>query len=135
MSRTYADNRIKEALRRNNGHLLKARQQVIAWTYEDTKLLHELTRPHLLGIVAHAVNRIASEMPEETGNKKAPPPKPKKETRDQQFGKELLKVLANGDPAIFGQENFSPPAKSTRASQRHVDTLRTISEKSGEKKV
>ena len=60
MSREYAEKRIKEALHLTRGNIAKARQQVIAWTHDDMKLLHALTKPHMTGIVAHAVGRVAS---------------------------------------------------------------------------
>ena len=62
MSREYADKRIREALRLAKGNVTKARQQIMAWTNEDPKLLQALTKPHLTGIAAHAINRVVSSM-------------------------------------------------------------------------
>ena len=58
MSREYAENRIADALSQSNGNPTRARQKVIAWAFEDPKLLQALTQPHMTGIVAHAVNRV-----------------------------------------------------------------------------
>ena len=58
MSREYAEKRIKDALKQARGNATKARQQIIAWTNEDPKLLQALAQPHLTGIVAHAINRV-----------------------------------------------------------------------------
>ncbi len=139
MSLDYAENRIREALRLSNGHPLKARQQIIAWTYEDAKLLHALTKPHLTGIVAHAVSRVVSRLnlPEEQENaprKRTKNVKVKPVEKEEEFGKDLLKALAQGDPAIFGQEAFSAPVKARKASKKHVDTMKLLSAQSRMKK-
>lgn len=128
MSREYAENRIREALRLTGGHPLKARQQIIAWTYEDAKLLHALTKPHITGIVAYAINRVLVKEGEED---KAPDPTPDFDALPgEKFGKELLKALAMGQPAVFGQESFSAHVPKSGASQRHIDALRQIAAKS-----
>ncbi len=141
MSLDYAENRIREALRITGGHPLKARQQVIAWTYEDPKLLHALAKPHLTGIVAHAVSRVIAklDLPEEKQKKARIKPKTETVTKaakktEEQFGLDLLKALAKGDPAIFGQEGFSPPVKSKQASQQHVETMKRLAGQSKTKK-
>lgn len=136
MSRDYAEGRIREALRRSGGNMIKARQQVIAWTYEDTKLLHELAKPHLTGIVAHAVGRVSSIMTREEGDesklsvedivRKTTPPVKAAKNKEEKFGLDLLKAIAQGDPAMFGQESFAAPVKSKQASQRHVDTIKSL---------
>ena len=43
MSREYAEQKIKQALELTRGNATQARQQVIAWCHEDTKLLQALT--------------------------------------------------------------------------------------------
>ena len=58
MSLEYAERRIIKALEAAKGNPTRARQQIIAWSHDDPKLLLALARPHLTGIVAHAVNRV-----------------------------------------------------------------------------
>ncbi len=135
MSREYAENRIREALKMTGGHQMKARQQVIAWTYEDPKLLHELTRPHMTGIVAHAVSRVSLRMAEpeeeipEAPKAERRPLKKQQDRETDAFGRDLLKALSHGDPAVFGQESFSPQMRRGKASQRHIDALKMMSSK------
>lgn len=136
MSREYAESRIREALRQSKGHALRTRQLVIAWTYEDAKLLHALARPHLTGIVAYAVSRVVDR---QTVVDEPPAPVPKKQARPaadgsgDQFGRDLLKAIARGEPAMFGQESFGPPMRSRKASQQHIDALKLMAEKSRSK--
>ncbi|MCL4679419.1 MAG: hypothetical protein KJ017_12590 [Alphaproteobacteria bacterium] len=129
-SRLYVENRIREALKKARGNKNLARQQLIAWTYEDAKLLHALTRPHLDGIIAYNIDRLLSgrgEAAKEEGVNaktaaKTPPPAARKAKVDD-FGMELLRAVAASDAAIFGQETGAPPAKRGQASRRHVDAL------------
>lgn len=129
-SRLYVENRIREALKKARGNKNLARQQLIAWTYEDAKLLHALTRPHLDGIIAYNIDRLLSgrsEAAKEEGVNaktaaKAPPPAGRKPKADD-FGMELLRAVAASDATIFGQEAGAPPAKRGQASRRHVDAL------------
>lgn len=134
MNRDYAERRIREALKASGGNTTKARQTVIAWALEDTKLLHELVAPHLTGIAAHAVNRVLT-----LKEKPAPeaPPQPvtaAKETRNDPFGMEILKAIALGNPAQFGQESASAPVRRQAASQRHIDAIRQMVSKDKTKK-
>ncbi len=127
MSREYAEKRIAEALRLAKGNAAKARQQVIAWTYEDPKLLHALARPHLTGIVAHAVNRVISQ------KGKMPPEVPKApkglDMAPGSFGKEILGALSGRNAPNFGQESMAPPIKKKGASQQHIDAIRRLARK------
>lgn len=129
MSREYADKRIREALRLAKGNATKARQQIVAWTNEDPKLLMALTKPHLTGIVAHAINRVVSRMesgldepediPETPAGLNMPP---------ETFGMEIMQAL-KGSNAVFGHEGAGP-ARRPQASQRHIDALKKIAAKS-----
>jgi hypothetical protein len=130
MSREYAESRIREALKLCRGNATRARQQVIAWTFEDPKLLQALARPHLSGIVAHAVGRVltkgsgdnaeAEEMPS------TPPPL---DMSPSSFGKEILAALTSKNTAMFGHETEVPPVRKRQASQRHVNALKQMSTK------
>ncbi len=149
MSLEYAEGRIKEALRLSGGNRLKARQQIIAWTYEDNKLLHALAKPHLSGIVAYNVERVDSGRAEAM---KAPPPvaepkpaplrqqqtAPKKNTGENaprpaskapdtsSFGLEILKAATGSRPTMFGLEDTGAPKKRQGVSQSHIDTIKSL---------
>lgn len=133
MSREYADKRIAEALRLSKGNATKARQQIIAWTNEDPKLLLALTKPHLTGIVAHAINRVVhraetgADLPEDIPETPTPLDLP-----PETFGEEIMSALKNSN-AVFGHEGGSTPGRRGQASQRHIDALRYIAGK-GKKK-
>jgi hypothetical protein len=130
MSREYADKRIREALRLAKGNATRARQQIIAWTNEDPKLLMALTKPHLTGIVAHAINRVihnaeagadmAEDIPETPTPLNMPP---------ETFGQEIMQALKSSNAAVFGHEGGSTPGRRGQASQRHIDALRHIAKK------
>lgn len=133
MSLKYAEQRIKEALVNAGGNQARARQQVIAWAFEDAKLLQALTKHHLTGIAAYHIERVASgraAKPKTAAVAKAPKATPKKE---ESFGKEILKAVANTDSAIFGLETYSSPQKKGRASQQHIDAIRQMAARSKNK--
>lgn len=124
MSEKHVQTRIEEALARTDGNVARARMQILDEAARDHDLLYGLARPHLSGIVAYAVDRVARK-------KSAPPESPPAEPDIQAlpgeaFGKELLKALALGDPAKFGEESFSASARRGGASQRHIDAIRQI---------
>ncbi|AGH98337.1 hypothetical protein [Micavibrio aeruginosavorus] len=128
MSREYAESRIREALRLSRGNATKARQQVIAWSYEDPRLLMALAQPHLTGIVAHAVNRVV-EHPEGAIIDEDIPATPRTlDMAPDTFGKEILKALSGAGTAIFGHESGSPALSGRRkkASQSHIDALKKL---------
>jgi hypothetical protein len=124
MNRDYAERRIREALKTNNGNEAKARQQIIAWALDDSKLLQELVAPHITGIVAHAVGRVKTMKEPRIP---AEPAKGKKAAggKEEQFGMEILKAIALGNPAQFGLES-GVAIKKQQASQRHVDAIRAM---------
>jgi len=136
MSLEYAEQRIKEALKLSGGSQVKARQQIIAWTFEDAKLLHALAKPHLSGIVAYNIERVASGRAEAAKqakaepDKKAQPKKSKTNGKDQEepFGLEILKAVA-GSSEIFGLEDPGAPTQRTGVSQSHVDAIRAMTAK------
>ena len=129
MNREYAERRIREALKASGGNATIARQQVIAWAFDDAKLLHELVAPHITGIAAHAVNRVMT-MKEKPVPAAPPAPKPEaKDAKGDEFGMEILKAIALGNPAQFGLESGAS-IKKQAASQRHVDAIRQMVSKS-----
>ena len=128
MNRDYSERRIRDALKSSGGNISRARQEITAWAFDDAKLLHELVAPHITGIVAHAVNRVA------TMKEKPAPAAPEqaqsqtvnaKGVKGDPFGMEILKAIALGNPAQFGLENGAPTKKQA-ASQRHVDAIRAM---------
>lgn len=139
MTLEYAEGRIKEALKLAKGNRIKARQQIIAWTFEDAKLLHALAKPHLSGIVAYNIERVASGRADaakaapQTKEKNAEAPKkaankPVKKN-EEQFGMELLKAVAGSSTAIFGLEDAGAPQKRSGTSQNHIDAIHAIASK------
>ena len=126
MSREYAERRIKEAVKKAGGNAERAKQQVIAWTMEDTKLLDALTRPHLTGIVAYNIERVMSgrSAAKEEAVQEKPP------AQEDEFGIEILKAVAATNAAVFGQESNAVPIKRGRASKQHIDAIRQMAGKS-----
>ena len=129
MSTSYAENRIREALKASKGSSLKARQLLTKWCAEDQRLLQALTAPHMTGIVAHAVERVSAKIA-----RGEPAPAPDAQVHQDEsdgvdFGKELLKNFAMGKPAKFAQEGFSAPLKKKRASQSHIDAIHLLAGK------
>ena len=130
MSYEYVENRIKEALRLSGGHPLKARQQILAWCYEDPKLLHGLTRPHLDGIAAYAINRVIHKQTAE---------EPEGEGLDvdslagEALGKDLLKAFVGRKGDDFGRSTGLPSSRRKRASQSHIDAIHLMSKKNQDK--
>lgn len=130
MSREYAESRIKEALKLARGNATRARQQIIAWTNEDPKLLQALAQPHLTGIVAHAVNRVVYKQGVEDHEDEVPDAPQTLDMAPDTFGKEILKALASENTTIFGRDNGAGPARPKQASQSHIDALKQIASKS-----
>lgn len=130
MSREYAEKRIKEALKKTNGNAVKARQQVIAWTYEDSKLLHALTKAHLTGIVAYNIERILSGRGAAEENPIPTSAPTKKKAEEENFGTELLKAVAGNSGAMFGLEAYSGnSSKRPKVSKSHLQAIQAMTRK------
>ena len=125
MNREYSEAKIREALKQSAGNATKARQQVIAWAFDDTKLMHELMAPHMTGIVAHAINHVMS-MKEKPARPPVPQPVDTTGAGNDPFGMEILKAIALGNPAQFGLESGNATSKKQEASQRHVDAIKQM---------
>ncbi len=130
MSREYAEKRIRDALNMSKGNTTKARQQIIAWTNEDPKLLQALAQPHLTGIVAHAVSRVVHKQEIDDHETDVPDMPQSLNMAPDTFGKEILKALASESTAMFGRDNGAGPARRKQASQSHIDALKQIASKS-----
>lgn len=131
MSREYADTKIKEALSLCNGNMALARKQIVLLAQEDPALLEALTKPHLDGIVAYQVERVASGRaePEKRGIKGIP----LEAIKDEDFGMQLLRAVAAEDVTIFGMENTTG-AKRKSASKQHIDAIHKIASNRKSKK-
>ena len=144
MSSDYAVTKIKEALELSKGNAARARQMVIAWCHEDAKLLHALARPHLTGIVAYQVDRVASGRADAQLSKikaqKGPAPSQAAEAAEQveNFGAEILKALSGaGGGSTFGTEAYGGQSLASRpkgVSKSHVDAIKMMAAKSSVKK-
>ena len=129
MSQDYVQGKIKRALELTRGNATQARQQIIAWCAEDPKLLQALTRPHMTGIVAHAVNRVMSGKTEP----QVISPPPESAVAKGEFGMEILKTIAGGDTAQFGRENNGRPLRKKGVSQSHIDAIQKMIKESQKK--
>jgi hypothetical protein len=132
MSNEYVEHRIQEALKLCNGNATRARQQIIAWCHEDTKLLQGLVNPHLTGIVAYNIERITSGRAQNARPKPinaAPGPRAPKDPvgNDENFGMEILKTIAGNAGPMFGLEG--PQAPSSRrpgVSAKHIEAIKAL---------
>ena len=115
MSMEYIERRVQEALELHLGNTHKARQQVIAWTYEDENLLHALAKPHLSGIVAYHIERVASGRAEAA--KKGPPPAPKPSPEQHK----PAKTKANVDADEFGLNILKAVTSIEAGHTIHID--------------
>lgn len=134
MSREYAEDRIREALKLAKGNPTRARQQVIAWAAEDQRLLWALVQPHLTGVVAHAINRVIYREGIESEPETPPMPRPKAlNMAPETFGKQILNALTSHNTPIFGLEGSATSAGPKKASQSHIDALKKIAGKAKKK--
>ncbi len=134
MSLKYAEEKIEEALKLAKGNPMRARQQVMSWAFGDPKLLYALTKNHLTGIVAYHVDRVASgraaKQAETPQPKKAVAPAHKATSKEEEFGLQLLKAVANSSAEVFGLEDTGKPRTKGQVSQSHVDALKALASKS-----
>lgn len=149
-SKALAEKRIQEALSEAGGNTTQAQKILIGWAMRDHDLLLALVKPHITGITAHAVNRVAqgTTKPQSVGNpaqankteaSKAPTSQPEKTTMKKKIpkdsiGMDILKTIAAGETAQFGQENYGRPLGKKGASQRHIDAIHQIIKSGASKK-
>lgn len=129
MSKEYAEDRIREALKMHGGNLTLARQQIMSWAFEDSKLLYALAKPHLNGIIAYQVERVASGRADRERTAVPRAQQTQKPIKDENFGMDLLRAVAAADAAIFGQENIAFPRKTGSASSQHINAIKHIASK------
>jgi len=128
---SYSEEKIQDALKAAKGNTTQAKKQILQWALKDQQLLISLVKPHLVGIVAHAVGRLSAgkeeaQTPKAVSTLEQPKPLQKQQYQKSTFGMDILRTIAGGDTAQFGQENYGRPLKKQRASQRHIDAIRTI---------
>ena len=131
MSKEYAESRIREALKKHKGNNTLARQQVMAWAYEDHKLLTELTQIHLKGITAYWVDRVKSK--NHTPKEVPEAPIVQKVSKKHSFGEEMLRSFATQKNQTFGLEESVSNIGRRQASQKHIDAINLIASKGKEK--
>ena len=119
MSKEYAESKIKDALKLCNGNLGLARQQIVALAQEDSELLKAIVRPHLDGIVAYQVERVASGRAEKE-DKHPDMPLP---AIDEEFGMKLLRAAVAQDVKVFGRDDMHHPRKRKIASKQHIEAI------------
>lgn len=130
MSREYADTKIKEALQLCDGNMARARQQILTLAQDDLTLLSAIVQPHLDGIIAYQVERVASGRAElEKRHPNEPLPEP-----GENFGMDLLRAVASSDVAVFGQDDTSFNRKRKTASKQHIDAIHKIAASTRNKK-
>ena len=94
-----------------------------------TALLQALARPHLSGIVAHAVNRVITRLGSDNAEEETPPEPQAINMSPSSFGKEILAALTSKNTAMFGHEGEVPPSRRKPASQSHINALKAMSSK------
>lgn len=128
MTKSYAQERLLEALAKSRGNFSAAKRLIMTWAASDHKLLLELTGPHLTGIVAHALNRTQQNKSLAAVKRPSRPVTASKDPNEK-FGKELLKTFATDKPVKFAEEGFSAPIKRPAASQAHIDAINLLAGK------
>ena len=134
MTRDYSAAKIEEALKTAKGNSQIAQKLIIAKAIQDPKLLIELVKPHLTGIVGHAVNHVIKKQQTKSQNTQPEPKKAQSNNRKKDsFGLDILKTIAGGDTAQFGQESYARPVPKKSASQSHIDAIQQMIKKSQNK--
>ncbi len=122
----YAERYIRDALKMYKNDSLKARKQLLAWAFEDERLLHALIKPHLNGIAAYNIERVASGRSEKARALEPLAKKIKEKTPGQKekFGMEILRAVVDNDSSVFGFED--QPARRKKASQDHIEAIKKL---------
>ena len=129
MTKEYAESKIREALTAHGGNIALARQYIVNMAQTDAALMRALAHPHLDGIVAYQVERVASGRAEM--EKRHPKDDPVKNESDN-FGMDLLRAVAASGAETFGQESIG--GKRKMASRQHMDAIRKMAGKAPIKK-
>lgn len=134
MAQSYLQDCILDALARAKGNQNKAQKIIALQAMEDPQLLQALAKPHLTGIVAHAVGRIAIQENAKKASERDMPDKPVVGGALAQdmngFGLDLLKALGGPNVPKFGMEDAAPRLGKKQASLQHVNALKMMANKS-----
>lgn len=140
MSRSYARQKIKQALRVAEGDTKQASRDIIELCVRDHEFLLGLTEPFLRGIIGHALKGAGELKPGEGAEKAKREVTPKvleveEMAKATGLGADIVKnVLGSGGHKFGTQDRTrSTLGKKTKASSKHVDALRAIAEKSKDK--
>lgn len=118
MSREYAEDKIREALKIHGDNIALARKQIMLWSHDDAALMRGIASPHLDGIIAYQVERIASGRCELEKRH----PEDIKKSKEENFGMDLLRAVASNEATVFGQDNIISPKRKS-ASKQHIDAI------------
>lgn len=138
MTRKYAESRIREALEQSNGNVTVARQLITSWCNNDHRLVLELTAPHMVGIAAHAIQRVIRLDEENDKFDREPvldePVQEEVLVHDGQadaFGLEILKAIAGNRNPKFGMNALHTANKGKiKVSAQHIDAINQMIQKS-----
>ena len=132
MAQSYLQKCILEALAKAKGNESKAKALIAAQALEDNELLIALSKPHLSGIVAHAVGRQAIQQKAKKERMEDLPEMPQAPSKGKEndFALDLLKALGGNNVAKFGAEDAAPRVGKKAASQQHVNALKLMAAKS-----
>lgn len=127
----YLEACIAEALVQSGGNLTAARRLLATRVQLDVRLLQALAAPHMAGIIAYHVDRVARRGSDVL---QALQPSPKTSqtnktlpTLPADFAHDLLSAIVSNQGPLFGQgAGEAPPVHRTIASPTHVQALRTI---------
>ncbi len=124
----YAMQRIREAMTACKGNRKKSEDMVRAMALDDTKLFIELMGPHLGGIIAHAVARVADGKEIENSNR---PEKPVPVSFPQDaFSRDLVRALVGNETSSFGMPQPRTLAQGPKqASKQHIDAIKSLASK------
>lgn len=125
----YAQQKIREALAASKGNRKKSEDMVRAMALDDARLLGELMGPHLAGVIAHAVARVAEGKEDEVSPKRPDKPVPVAFPQDA-FGRDLVRAITSKDVNGFGMpQPKTLEAKPKPASKQHVDAIKALASK------
>ena len=127
MSKEYAEDKIRQALQNYGGNVALARKQVMLWAHDDAALMRAIAAPHLDGIIAYQVERVASGRAEL--EKRHPEVDATKTQEEENFGMDLLRAVAASDAAIFGHGGGATPKRKI-ASKQHIDAIHKMASSS-----
>jgi len=129
MSKEYAMSRVKDALEQSDGNHMKAARLITEWLENDNSLYYGLTAPHMRSIVTHAIAHVDKKPVNEVQANIQSAPDAAAPTEDEigELGQAILSGMTSNKTGSFGEANPTG-AKPGKASQNHVDALKTMSE-------